>query len=281
MMSLSGLMEKWDNVAYVTYNFVARALYILRYPNIYKYIVKNRNLKGIHRGERCFIVLNGPSLNNYDLTRIKNEFTICTNYFYQTDYFDAINPNYYCITDSNFFNVKKNFEQIDHVENILRTGNDCKFIFNIKYVESFKMTDTVYVTYSKHMPNILNTANRLESFSSNFISVSLYAMNVAIYLGFSEIFLLGYDFEPGILSHFYKDNDAESKSKEKQKLETSKEDVCSKYWQYAIAQYQNYYFNDFAKRKGVKIFNCNKSSNVRSYDFIDYEKIFIDNKKGE
>ena len=33
-------------------------------------------LKNSHKGERCFIVGNGPSLKNTDLSLLKNDFTI-------------------------------------------------------------------------------------------------------------------------------------------------------------------------------------------------------------
>lgn len=36
-------------------------------------------LKDSHRGERCFIVGNGPSLKNTDLSLLKNEFAIGMN----------------------------------------------------------------------------------------------------------------------------------------------------------------------------------------------------------
>jgi hypothetical protein len=56
-------------------------------------------LKDIHRGERCFIIGNGPSLKQTDLTRLKNEFTFGTNRIYlafpdwgfTTSYFLSIN----------------------------------------------------------------------------------------------------------------------------------------------------------------------------------------------
>ena len=32
---------------------------------------KNKNLKNIHKGERCFIIGNGPSLKYYDLKQTK------------------------------------------------------------------------------------------------------------------------------------------------------------------------------------------------------------------
>lgn len=56
-------------------------------------------LKDIHRGERCFIIGNGPSLKQTDLKRLKDEFTFGMNRIYlgfaemgfQTTYFLTIN----------------------------------------------------------------------------------------------------------------------------------------------------------------------------------------------
>ncbi len=56
-------------------------------------------LKNIHKGERCFIIGNGPSLQQTDLSRLKNEYTFGMNRFFlafpelgfQTSYFLAIN----------------------------------------------------------------------------------------------------------------------------------------------------------------------------------------------
>jgi hypothetical protein len=40
------------------------------------------SLKDAHRGRRCFVIGNGPSLNRTDLTRLRGEFTIGTNRIY-------------------------------------------------------------------------------------------------------------------------------------------------------------------------------------------------------
>ena len=39
-------------------------------------------LKDIHKGERCFIIGNGPSLNKLDLSKIKDEYTFGVNAIY-------------------------------------------------------------------------------------------------------------------------------------------------------------------------------------------------------
>ncbi|MBK8428160.1 MAG: hypothetical protein IPL27_20335 [Lewinellaceae bacterium] len=56
-------------------------------------------LKDIHKGKRAFIIGNGPSLKQTDLTKLKNEFTFGMNRFYvffpelgfTTSYFCSIN----------------------------------------------------------------------------------------------------------------------------------------------------------------------------------------------
>jgi hypothetical protein len=56
-------------------------------------------MKDIHRGERCFIIGNGPSLKNTDLSKLKNEYTFGMNRIYllfpelgfTTTYFTSIN----------------------------------------------------------------------------------------------------------------------------------------------------------------------------------------------
>jgi hypothetical protein len=45
-------------------------------------IRKLKALKDIHRGERCVIIGNGPSLNQTDVSKIKNEFTFGLNRIY-------------------------------------------------------------------------------------------------------------------------------------------------------------------------------------------------------
>jgi hypothetical protein len=58
-----------------------------------------RAMQNIHHGERCFIIGNGPSLKQTDLTKLKNEFTFGMNRIYllfpelgfNTSYFVSIN----------------------------------------------------------------------------------------------------------------------------------------------------------------------------------------------
>jgi hypothetical protein len=62
-------------------------------------IARLAQLKNTHRGERCFILGNGPSLKNTDLSKLRDEYTIGMNRFYlafpdlgfKTSYYLSVN----------------------------------------------------------------------------------------------------------------------------------------------------------------------------------------------
>lgn len=262
------MIEKWDTVAYAGYNAAAYIKYFFQYPIYHKYIKKNKQMKNKYQGERCFIVLNGPSIMNYDLSKLKDEHVFCVNYMYRSKVIDEIEPEFYCWSDGKIFhseNVKEDLEAL------FKKCPNAKYFFNMQYLDYVKeLDDNIYITYNKHMPTKVKIRNKLDSISSNFMTVALYAMNVALYLGFKEIYVLGYDFTPGVMKHFADLGVENLNPSQKEK----KEDVCGLHAGYVMAQYQNFYMASLAKKMGARIYNTNKESYVRSFLFIDYENIF-------
>src|SRR5512147_1297094 len=56
-------------------------------------------LKDIHKGKRAFIIGNGPSLRQTDLSKLKNEITFCMNRFYLAFPELGFTATYLCITN--------------------------------------------------------------------------------------------------------------------------------------------------------------------------------------
>lgn len=56
-------------------------------------------LKDIHKGKRAFIIGNGPSLKQTDLSKLKNEITFCMNRFYLAFPELGFNATYLCVTN--------------------------------------------------------------------------------------------------------------------------------------------------------------------------------------
>lgn len=63
-------------------------------PTIEKY---SNNFSG-----RCFIIGNGPSINEQNLTLLTDEFSFVSNRFVLHPHFDNLKPNFYCISDPDF-----------------------------------------------------------------------------------------------------------------------------------------------------------------------------------
>ncbi len=62
-----------------------------------------RALRDRHaRRRRCFIVGNGPSIKQQDLTRLRGEVVFVTNTFILHEQLEAIAPTYYCVSDADF-----------------------------------------------------------------------------------------------------------------------------------------------------------------------------------
>jgi hypothetical protein len=56
-------------------------------------------LKGIHKGKRAFIIGNGPSLKQTNLSKLRNEITFCMNRFYLAFPELGFTASYLCITN--------------------------------------------------------------------------------------------------------------------------------------------------------------------------------------
>src|SRR3989338_8496092 len=71
-----------------------------RYKKILSLNVKIKNTK---TGKRCFIMGNGPSLKDIDLTDFRNEETFVVNTFWNHERYKDINPKYYILTETKIF----------------------------------------------------------------------------------------------------------------------------------------------------------------------------------
>lgn len=71
--------------------------------------------QNIHKGKRCFIVGNGPSLKKQNLIFLKNETCFLCNYMALTDYYDSISPEYYMLSDPGFFSTEDGVKVIQRI----------------------------------------------------------------------------------------------------------------------------------------------------------------------
>lgn len=270
------LIEIWDNLAWMIYNLWAVLKYVFvdqfRFRRILK---KNKELKDCHKGKRAFVVLNGPSINKLDISKITDEITICSNYFHYSELYDVVKPDYHCICDSDTFND----DRIQAVHDLMKKNPDVKYIYNKKAFG--KLSDEekkhTYFVYGMHFPTYCKIRDNLAGLSSSFNNVGAFCIMCAMYMGCKEIYVLGLDFAPGTgFTHCYGVTEAEKKVNNTIFYEQSREIICLSYWSYYLSHLGNFYLAKHAKKRGVKVYNVNKESYIRSFEFADYDELFKD-----
>lgn len=165
-------------------DFIEKA-YPVNNPMIEKY-------KGIHKGKRCFIVATGPSLKISDLDNLYKNKDICISMNRIYNLFNRTNwrPNYYVIEDQKMIE--------DLAEEIVNLDIKDKFVSRSpqKYWENPNSKNSV--SYRMVMQNCLTDqigfSRNLERLIYNGYTVTYVCLQLAIYMGFSEIYLLGVDF---------------------------------------------------------------------------------------
>lgn len=150
-------------------------------------LTKNNNkilqLKNKYKGKRCFIIGNGPSLTPTDLEMLKDEYTFASNKIYKIFNKTTWRPTFYMVVDP--IVLQENVEEINQVH--------AKNTFTLKCYKHLFQADIYF-------NNNLNK-NKLGTFSRNIMeslyssgTVSYHLLQIAHYMGFTEVYLLGHDY---------------------------------------------------------------------------------------
>ena len=154
--------------------------------------------KNIHAGERCFIIGNGPSLTTHDLDLLKNERTFGLNSVYRLFDKTVWRPTYYVASDKGF--IANYFDEIADIE------CEMKFIDMRFMDQKSRLENCAFIcTNPKYIINNYNLKPQIHEDITEYMerggTVTFDAIQIAIYMGFREIYLIGQDFS----MPFYKD----------------------------------------------------------------------------
>ena len=163
-------------------------------------------LRDIHRGERCVIIGNGPSLNKLDLSLLADEFTFAVNGIFYAAGQMGFDPSYYVVEDTSV--IKENLDAI-------RTYKAKRKLFPSLYrpivgdldnATFFMMNRGFYEKRSPHycVPRFSTNAEQ-RVFAGQ--SVTTINLQLAYHMGFEEVALIGMDFSYVIPTHFDRKGD--------------------------------------------------------------------------
>jgi hypothetical protein len=150
--------------------------------------------KDCHRGERCFILGNGPSLQHTDLAPLADEITIGVNGIFYMTWQCGFTPTYYVVEDNHVFS--DNLTRVNQVEAVAK-------FFPSKYrpiIEPhpdtyFLPTDWSFYWESSDWYESPRFSHEVSKVIYVGQTVTFLNIQLAAYMGFQEIYLVGVDYD--------------------------------------------------------------------------------------
>jgi len=151
-----------------------------------------RRFQNIHPNERCFIIGNGPSLRVEDLNRLKGEYTFATNRIYRLYENTNWRPTYWMCVDP--YLIRDDYQRIYELKGVrfvsdellqydAQTQPDLYLIYNEQpfYIKKYSSSNPISFSF--------DCSKKLCAGET----VTYNAIQMAVYMGFTEIYLIGVD----------------------------------------------------------------------------------------
>ena len=247
---------------YVCYNSGIIKYYTEYYRKGYKRIFEQ--IKESKVGKRCFIIGNGASLSPADLDMINGEESFASNQIFRIFEYTKWRPTYYLIQDRYAEIRPEEILSID-CENVFLSDYYCRFnrvlrpdFIQLKCKYEFPRKPTAF---SEH----------IEKYYIVSPTVSYMAMQIAAYMGYSDIYLIGFDHnyqyelndKNGIIKetktkdpHFYKDKDPIT--------------IIANIEEMEIAYRQ---FKQYAVDKGINVKNVTRGGSLELFERAKLEDV--------
>lgn len=217
--------------------------------------------KNKHLGERCFIVATGPSLTMEDLELIKNEYSFGMNSIPKIFPRTIWRPTYFGIQDCNVYEkmqstICDSYKSADNVfvsdsiaDKFPIPENFMQFPYDAVYHDNYLEVDKYFAKFSDDCYAIVYDG----------YSITYSLIQIAVYMGFKEIYLLGADcsYKRGARNHVADSgNDDKNEEKNHDKM---------------IVGYQK--AKEYAELHGIKIINCTRGGMLEVYPRMQLEDV--------
>jgi len=203
--------------------------YLFQKEEVRRLMRCNVRFKSCYKGSRCFILATGPSIGEQDLSCLSREFCFSVGEFYLHPNASTINPAFHVeapnhlpydfgAIEPTLYRIQKYYPRLQHL-----------FLGNSNYSFSFSNYLLAQPASYKGSFSFVNYQNSPQLDEFNYRQASIWditktpfgartvvyaAIQIAVYMGFSEIYLLGcdHDYLTRFLfgnhdnAHFYDDN---------------------------------------------------------------------------
>ena len=241
--------------------------------NDYSNLLKNNvKFKNIHKGERCFIIANGPSIKTQDLKLLKDEICLSVNNGFVHPDYEIYNPLYHCLPQIEDQYSENKIKWLIEMDKGILNAHLFTSVGNKKDIEDNDLfKNRANYIYFKGDINSLKEIDLTKNVPP-IRTVPHICILVAIYMGFEQIYLLGCDHDWvlhfGKSTHFYKEG----------------EHILKEVW--PTGQFEEYlkrtllnwnWYNKiklYSEEHNIEIYNATKGGLLDVFPRIEYESIF-------
>ncbi len=244
-------------------------------------------LRNSEKENRCFIIATGSSIKYQDLTILNDEIVISVSGLYMHKDINIINPKYHVLP-----NVFNDHKEINEENKYVQWLNDMDVHLPSSTVMIMSKQDEGYIEkyqlfrnrkiFFKDYTRYCETDNIFDidiNQMPNIWSISEGVIQVALFLGFKEIFLLGFDHDwfNGALVHFNGTEYLKFNNENIKQEIVNIHGMDSEFQMMRHAKIFNKYKKLYALKENIYNANYNQNSYVDTFPKVNYEKLFNDN----
>ena len=224
--------------------------------------------KDCNKGKRCFIIGNGPSLTVEDLDKLKGEDCFGSNGIWELYGKTDWRAKYYCLIDGDYSEQigadiaipmdasAESFFLLGNLQRyhpVVQERSNANFYYQptvtIYTILSHKLLKSQYPRISEDIAKCVYPCG----------TVTYEAMQIALYMGYDEIYLLGLD-------HSYRNGSHFSGGGAYSTNVDGSEDLRSWTWGYEL-------FRKTAERRGVKVMNATRGGMLEVFPRVNLDEV--------
>lgn len=246
-------------------------------------LARNAKFSNLHAGQRCFILGSGHSIKEQDLTRLAGEIVMTQNHFHAHEQIRTINPTYHVNVpkyqprefDKDWVAWLRSMDERLPRETVIFFGKNTKYLVD----DLGLFADRAFYVQTGYSGALMKRApvditRRIMTVPT----VLTQCLAIAIYMGFKEIYLLGFD-----LDQIYRMSDRNklrfyglspiTANKSEIDAEAQASDLGGDWVNMWIIWRQCYLLKWEAESRGLKIMNATRGGLLNMFERRVYEEI--------
>lgn len=268
------------------FNLVYKILYFLNFKRI-KILKENKKVKNRVKDGRCFILGNGPSMKSQDLSFLKDEAVFTVNQIARNEQFKYLHPVAHFWMDYVFF--KEDYqgnadpELLKCFKKAAMSAEMCFYpLEKEEFIKKNMLSQNAYFIKQK-LKTYEGFREKIDftKVIPGFSTVVHYAICMALYMGYKEIYLLGCDgtsilssinavLEKENCTYSYEVDEKEKKRMEEMVKNASITDYAYSYYS-SLKEYE--ILLKYCNRSGVKLINCTAETALDMIPKMKYEVV--------